>query len=175
MSLLHKLYFYMVHKILIIWKERWSESTFFDLILVELLDSDVPINLPSLILKQMQYVVTQDKNGHDGFWLSQIFKAYSISIQVWTMKSTKDVLGQVNHVALTSSMQCTGTSLYRLRIALDSKTIELTSAHQVFVQECGGLLSRISELEDILNKESVAHAESVNKLSLLILSIIPSP
>lgn len=105
---------------------------------MELLDTDVPINLPSLMLKHMQCVLTQDKNGHAllySFWLSQIFKAYPIPFQVWTMYTTKGVLGQVNHTALPGSMQHTNISLHRLQTTLDAKTTELTSVHQEFAQE----------------------------------------
>lgn len=73
---LHKLYFDVVHKVLIPRKEWKSKASYFDLTLMEMLDTDVLINLPSLILKHMQCVLIQDKNEHAlpyGFWLSQIF------------------------------------------------------------------------------------------------------
>lgn len=53
MSSLHKLYFDVVHKVIILRKERQSEASYLDLTLIELLDKNVPINLPSLILKHM--------------------------------------------------------------------------------------------------------------------------
>lgn len=39
------------------------EDNYLDLTLMELLETDVLINLPSLILKYMQRVLTQDKIG----------------------------------------------------------------------------------------------------------------
>lgn len=101
------------------------EDNYLDLTLMELLDTDVLINLPSLILKYMQCVLTQDKNRHAlpyCFCLSHIFEAYFFPVQVQAMQTTKDVLGQVNHVALLGSMQCTGTPLHQLKTALDAKT-----------------------------------------------------
>lgn len=144
--------------------------------LMELLDTNVPINLPSLMLKHMQYILTQDMNKYAlpySFWLSKIFEAYSIPIQVWTMYTTKDVLGHINCVALHGSMWHTNISLHRFQTALDAKTVELISVHQEFEQKSSALLSRISELEDTLHKERVAYAEIVHKISLLILSSIP--
>lgn len=88
MSSLLKHYFDIVHKLLILRDEWRSEANYFELTLMELLDSDVPINLPSLIIKHMESVLTQDKNGNAltySFWLSKIFEAYSVPIQVWTM------------------------------------------------------------------------------------------
>lgn len=57
---------------LILRKEWRPQDRYFDLILMELLVSDVTINLSSLIIKHMRCVLTQDKNWHTlpyGFWL----------------------------------------------------------------------------------------------------------
>lgn len=94
MSALHRLYFDEVYKILIPRKEHQSEASYLDLILMELLDSEIPINLASLIIKHMQRVFVQENNGHTllyRFWLADILKAYFIPVHVWTMQTTKNV------------------------------------------------------------------------------------
>lgn len=56
---------------------------------MELLDSEILINLASLIIKHMQRVFIHDKNGYAllyGFWLAHILQAYSILVQAWTMQ-----------------------------------------------------------------------------------------
>lgn len=62
MSSLRRLHFDVVYKVLIPRKEKRFEAIFLDLSLMELLDTDVPINLPSLTLKHMQRVLIQDIN-----------------------------------------------------------------------------------------------------------------
>lgn len=63
-SSLHQLYFDVVHKILVPRKERRIEASYFDLTLMELLDSEVKINLPILIIKHTQRVFIKDNNVH---------------------------------------------------------------------------------------------------------------
>lgn len=68
---------------LIPWKEHRSEATYIELTFMKLLDSEIPINLSSLIIKHMQRVLIQDKNGHAlpyGFWVADILEAYSIAV-----------------------------------------------------------------------------------------------
>lgn len=53
---------------------------------MELMDSEVKIDLPSLILKHMNKVLHQDENVHSlayGFWLGQIFDAFEYPVPVW--------------------------------------------------------------------------------------------
>lgn len=83
MSTLHRLYFDVVYKILIPRKEQRSEAKYLDLTLMELLDSEIPINLASLIIKHMQRILIQDKNGHAlpyGFCLADILEAYFVPL-----------------------------------------------------------------------------------------------
>lgn len=50
MSSHYKLYFDVVHKVIIPKKERCSEASYFDLTLIELLDLNVPINVDLRLL-----------------------------------------------------------------------------------------------------------------------------
>lgn len=57
MTPLHKIYFDVVHKI-ILHKKVWkTEANYLDMALMELLDSEVKINLPGLLLKHMNCVL----------------------------------------------------------------------------------------------------------------------
>lgn len=56
MSPIHKLYFDVVHKILIPQNKHRTKSNFLDLILMELFDTKVKIDLPTLVIKHMHCV-----------------------------------------------------------------------------------------------------------------------
>lgn len=76
--------------------------------LMELLDSKVKMNLPSLILKHMNRVVHQDKNDRSltyGFWIGKIFEEFDVPIPVWEYQITKDVLGRFHHSSFPKSMK----------------------------------------------------------------------
>ncbi|KAF3643033.1 hypothetical protein FXO38_20814 [Capsicum annuum] len=77
MSPIHKLYFDVVHKILIPQNKHRTKSNFIDLILMELFDTK----------------------------LALVFKEYSFPIQVWSLRTTKDEIGIVNHIALPTSIR----------------------------------------------------------------------
>ncbi|KAH0650452.1 hypothetical protein KY284_030364 [Solanum tuberosum] len=84
-SPLHQLYFDVVHKIIFQRKQRRTEANFLDLTLKELLDTEVPIDLPTLIIKYMCKVPYQDENGHAlpyGFWIAPIFEAFDVPVQL---------------------------------------------------------------------------------------------
>ncbi|KAM3249785.1 hypothetical protein P3L10_011555 [Capsicum annuum] len=53
-SSLHQLYFDVVHKMILPRKERRTIASFLDLTLMELLDTEVRIDLPRLILKHIR-------------------------------------------------------------------------------------------------------------------------
>lgn len=70
---------------------------------MELFDTMVKIDLASLIIKHMQMVLLKnDKKAHDlpwGFWFAQIFEEYAVSMQVWSLQTTKDILGRLTNGA----------------------------------------------------------------------------
>lgn len=73
----------------------------------DFLYTKVNIDLSSLIIKHMYQVLLKDKKGYAlpyKFLLSQVFEDYSIRVQVWTLQTTKDALGTMNH-ALPNSMK----------------------------------------------------------------------
>lgn len=88
---------------------------------MELLDTEVPIDLPSWIIKHMHRVLHQDENVHTlpyGFWMVSIFEAFDVLVQVWDSQTVKDVVGRVNHMTLPVSMRSLDTPLQRLKISL---------------------------------------------------------
>lgn len=54
---------------------------------------------------------------------------------MWSLQTTKDVLGRVNHATLPISMRNEDTPLQRLRNKLDDKVAELEKAQVVHAQE----------------------------------------
>lgn len=64
MSPLHQLYFDVVNKIVLPRKERCTEENFLDLTFMELLDTEVIIDLPRLIIKHMQRILLKDTKEH---------------------------------------------------------------------------------------------------------------
>ena len=96
MSSLYQLYFDVVHKMILPRKERHTVASFLDLTLMELLDSEIPIDLPQLIIKHMQRVLVKDTNGHAlpyQFWLASVFNDFYVPVKVWSLQTTKDVIG----------------------------------------------------------------------------------
>ncbi|KAH0650447.1 hypothetical protein KY284_030359 [Solanum tuberosum] len=136
-SLVQQLYFNVVHKIIIQRKLRRTQANFLDLTIMELLDTEVLIDLPSLIIKNMHMVLNQEKHGHAflyGFWMASIFEAFDMPVQVWHSQIVKDVVGQVNHMALPASMRHLDTPLQRLQNQLaerENELVVMTTAHQM--------------------------------------------
>ncbi|KAH0773665.1 hypothetical protein KY290_010802 [Solanum tuberosum] len=135
MSPLHKLYCDVVHKIILQRKQRSMLANFLDLTLMELLDTEVLIDLPSLIISHMHRVLNQNKNRHAlpyGFWMASIFEAFDVPVQVWVSQTVKDVVGRVNHMALPISMRRLDSPLQRLKDQLAEKEHELPVVNTQF-------------------------------------------
>ncbi|WMV33937.1 hypothetical protein MTR67_027322 [Solanum verrucosum] len=150
MSTLHKLYFDVVHKIILPRKQRHTKANFLDLTLIELLDSEVPIDLPTLIIKHMHRVLHQDEYGHAlpyGFWMAPIFEAFNVPVQVWHSQTVKDVVGRVNHMALPISMRNPDNPLQRLKNQLAAKEDELLALETAHQMERATLEAHIVELQ----------------------------
>ncbi|KAF3678600.1 hypothetical protein FXO37_04297 [Capsicum annuum] len=128
MSPLHQLYFDVVHKMILLRKERRTIASFLDLTLMELLDTKVQIDLPCLILKHMQRVLLKEVSGHAlpyQFLLTPIFDDFDIFVQFWTSQTTKDIIGHVNHMMLPISMRSADNLMQRTSEAA-AKGKELT-------------------------------------------------
>ncbi|KAH0773732.1 hypothetical protein KY290_010869 [Solanum tuberosum] len=150
MSTLHKLYFDVVHKIILPRKQHRTKVNFLDLTLMELLDSEVPIDLPTLIIKHMHRVLHQDENGHAlpyGFWMTPIFEAFNVPVQVWHSQTVKDVVGRVNHVVLPVYMRNRDNLLQRLKNQLATKEDELLTLETTHQMERATLEACIVELQ----------------------------
>ncbi|KAG5610692.1 hypothetical protein H5410_021973 [Solanum commersonii] len=62
-------------------KQPCTKDNFLDLTLIELLETEVTIDLPLLIIKHMHMLLHQDENGHSlpyGFWMASIFEAFDV-------------------------------------------------------------------------------------------------
>lgn len=89
-------------------KECRTEANFLDLALMELLDTEVKIDLPRLIIKHMHMVLLKYDKGHAlpyAFWLASMFEEYLMPIQVWSLQTMKDVIRTVHHMALLTSVR----------------------------------------------------------------------
>ncbi|KAM3249812.1 hypothetical protein P3L10_011582 [Capsicum annuum] len=172
---LHQLYFDIVHKIITPRKDRRNVANFLDLTLMELLDTKVQIDLPRLIIQHMQKVLLKDVNGHVipyKLWLDPIFKDFFMPVQVWSLQTTKDVIGTVNHMELPISIRSAYNPMQQLRNALATKTAELEDvqaeleaaqvAHNFEKLE---LLAQIASLQAALESERSVNAEIVQKLT----------
>lgn len=177
MSPIYRLYFDVVRKILIPRKECRSETSYLNLILMELLDSEIPINLSSLIIKHMQWVLIQDTNGHalpHGFRLASILEAYSIPMQVCAMQITKDVLGTINHVALPISMQCVDIAVRCLEVALAAKNLSWLLLTKILLKNdalfsLGYLIWKPHYRKSVLNLLQ----QSTSSLNCFLLTLLP--
>uniref|UniRef100_M1BEE9 Uncharacterized protein n=2 Tax=Solanum tuberosum TaxID=4113 RepID=M1BEE9_SOLTU len=177
MSPLHKLYFDVVHKIILQRKQRRTHANFLHLTLMELLDTEVPINLPSLIINHMHRVLNQDKNGHAfpyGFWMASIFESFDVPVQVWVSQTVKDVVGRVNHMTLPISMRRLNSPLQRLKYQPAEKEDELaamTTAHQL---ERESWEAQVVVLQNELDQERNANIATVRHLTNLLSTQNPS-
>ncbi|KAH0703070.1 hypothetical protein KY290_018392 [Solanum tuberosum] len=93
---LYKLLFDVVHKIILPRKQKRTEENYLDLTLMELLISQVQINLPKLILSHINRICVDDSTEHGlryGFWLGDIFEYFQVPIEEWQEQTIKDVLG----------------------------------------------------------------------------------
>ena len=98
-------------------QKRRTISSFLDLTLMELLDYEIPINLSLLIIKHMQRVLVKDTNGHAlsyQFWLASVFNNFHIPVKVWSLQTTKDVIGQLNHARLPAAMRHADNPMQKL-------------------------------------------------------------
>ncbi|KAF3678602.1 hypothetical protein T459_20356 [Capsicum annuum] len=88
MSSLYQLYFDVIHKMILPRQERHTFESFIDLTLIELLDSEIPIDLPQLIITHMQRVLVKNKNGHVfpyQLWLAPVFDDFSADLLTATI------------------------------------------------------------------------------------------
>ncbi|KAM3201326.1 hypothetical protein P3L10_033689 [Capsicum annuum] len=178
MSPLHQLYFDVVHKMIIPRKERRNMASFLDLFLMELLDTEVRIYLPRLILKHMQRVLIKEKNGHAlpyEFWLTPILEEFRVPIQVWSSQTVKDIIGSVNHMMLPGSMKNVDNPMQRLRNALADKQGEvepaqaaLEAAQATYEEERGILQAQIASLTSLLERKRAENVDVIRKITSLI-------
>ncbi|KAH0655300.1 hypothetical protein KY285_030182 [Solanum tuberosum] len=128
MQPLHKLLFYVVHKIILPRREKRTEVNYLDLTIMELLLSRHPINLPQLMLCHMHHICIKDQKLHGlgyGFWLGELFESLGIPVQAWQEQTTKDVIGDLNQVVVPALKRGANGPLQRLRSQLADKEKEI--------------------------------------------------
>lgn len=151
MSPLHKFYFNVVHKIILPCKKYLYDDKNLDLNLVEILGSEVPIDLPFLIVKHMHMVLHQDDNGHAlpyGFWMTPIFVSFDVPVQVWFAQTIKDVVGKVNYMALPVSLRNPDNTFPRLKNKLADKEDQLLAMENAHWLEKATSEAHIVELQN---------------------------
>ncbi|KAH0748739.1 hypothetical protein KY290_027971 [Solanum tuberosum] len=119
MSTLHKLYFDVVHKIILPRKQRRTKANFLDLTLMEILDSE----------------------------MDPIFEAFNVPVQVWHSQTVKDVMDRVNHMDLPVSMSNPDNPLQRLKNQLAAKEDDLLALETAHQMERATFEARIVELQ----------------------------
>ncbi|KAM3220618.1 hypothetical protein P3L10_019886 [Capsicum annuum] len=160
MSSPYQLYFDMVHKMILPRQERRTVAIFLDLTLMELLDSEIPIDLPQLIIKHMQKVLIKDKNGHAlpyQFWLAPVFDDF------------------LNHAILPASIRRADNPMQKLQNALEAKQGEmevaqaaLEAAKAIHKDETRALKAQITSLTTTLEKERTENAAIIRSLTFFI-------
>ncbi|KAM3220440.1 hypothetical protein P3L10_024971 [Capsicum annuum] len=178
MSPLHQFYFDVVHKMILPRQEMRTVANFLNLTLMELLDSHILIDLPTLIIKHMQRVLIQDANGHAlpyEFWLAPIFEDFHIPIKAWSLQTTKDVIGSVNHAMFPTAMRSADNPMQRLRNVFVAKQSEVDVAQAALEvaqatreEEKQVLQAQIASLTALLKKERAENANIIKKQTSLI-------
>lgn len=175
MSPLNQLYFDVVHEMIKPRKERYNKANYLDVTLLKSFDTEVKINLPSVITKHMKKVfLKDDKKGHTlpcGFWLALIFEDYSVLIKFWFLQTVKDIIGCLNHTALPVLMRQADISIQRLQNNLADKVAEWEKANDIYDQDKEALQAKILILEAYLSRERDDNAYFIRKLTQLIISI----
>ncbi|KAF3631413.1 hypothetical protein FXO37_27975 [Capsicum annuum] len=102
-------------------------------------------------------------------WTPQ--RLYSlVPIQVWSLQTTKDIIGTVNHMELSKSIRSADNPMQHLRNDLNAKNAELEAMQAENLQ----LRAQISSLQTAFESERSSNAEIVCKLIALIPSVSSS-
>ncbi|KAH0636247.1 hypothetical protein KY290_036673 [Solanum tuberosum] len=127
---LHKLLFDVVHKIILPRSQKRTEANYLDLTLMELLISKVQINLPKLVLNHIHRICVHDDKDHGlgyGFWLGKIFEYFRVSVIEWQEQTTKNVLGEVDHVVIPATSRGAIAPVKRLKALLTTKNEKIAA------------------------------------------------
>ncbi|KAF3625935.1 hypothetical protein FXO37_30594 [Capsicum annuum] len=98
----------------------------------------------------MQRILIKDSKGHTlpyKFWLVAMFEDYLLLVQVWSLKTTKDIIGTVEHMALPVSIGSVDNPLQRARNALAEKNVAMIAAQANHEAERVMLLAQIDSLQ----------------------------
>ncbi|WMV50422.1 hypothetical protein MTR67_043807 [Solanum verrucosum] len=116
---------------------------------MELLNTEVPIDLPSWIIKHMHRVLYQDENGHTlpyGFWMASIFEAFDVLVQVWDSQTVKDVFAEKEDelIAMETTHQIEKATWEVRVVALQNELAQERPANIVTVRHLNQLLSALN-------------------------------
>ncbi|KAG5585876.1 hypothetical protein H5410_046310 [Solanum commersonii] len=167
---LHKLFFDVVHKIVLPRFQKRTEANYLDLTLMELLISNVQINFPKFVLNHIHRICVHDDKDHGlgyGFWLGEVFEYFRISVIEWQEQTTKNVLGKVDHVVIPTTSRGANAPVQRLKALLTTNNEEiialrvthLTAMDQLIISyglEHAGLVEENSRLKEELAKTQAA-------------------
>lgn len=95
MKPVHKLLFELVNKCLMLRSERRNEVTYLDITVMEFLDQNRPVNLPSLMNKHMARATNQEKGYSCSailFFFTRIFEHFKVPLRAPKKGTKKDML-----------------------------------------------------------------------------------
>ncbi|KAK4730136.1 hypothetical protein R3W88_023124 [Solanum pinnatisectum] len=158
---LHKLIFYVLHKIILPRSQKRTEANYLDLTLMELLISKVQINLHQLVLSHIHRI---------------LFKYFRIQVKDWQEQTTKNVLGEVDHVVIPATSRGANAPVQRLKALLTTKNDEIAAlkvSHSAVMDQLhisyslkhAGLVKENSRLKEELAKTQAALETAILKLT----------
>ncbi|KAH0720796.1 hypothetical protein KY290_005780 [Solanum tuberosum] len=186
---LHRLLFDVVHKIVLLRKQKRTEANYLDLTLMELLLSKIQINLPALILTHIHGLCVFDKKERGlkyGFWLGMVFEHFGVPVGEWQIQTIKDVLGVVDHETIPATKRGANAPMQRLRASLTAKSEEVTALqvshsaaidklhidyglkHDRLAEENSRLKEELAQTQAALNTERLSNSDRLKHLYELL-------
>lgn len=93
----HKLLFEFLNNCLLPNSERRHEATYLDMVVMEVLDKNRPINLPYVMLKHITRVVDQERGTHVlpyGFLFTRVFEHFKVPLRSPEKGTKKDLFDE---------------------------------------------------------------------------------
>ncbi|KAG5617118.1 hypothetical protein H5410_016942 [Solanum commersonii] len=180
---LHKLLFDVVHKIILPRKQKRMEANYLDLTLMELLISQVHINLPKLILSHINRICVDNSTEHGlgyGFWLGDIFEYFQVPIEEWKEQTIKGVLGVVDHAAILTTSRGANAPMQRIEslvshsATIDQLHIDYGLKHARLAEENSRLKEELAQTLAALNTERSSNSDCLKHLYEILTKGSPS-
>ncbi|KAG5576200.1 hypothetical protein H5410_056334 [Solanum commersonii] len=149
---LHMLLVDVVHKIILPRKQKGTEVNYLDFTLMELLISQVQINLPQLILSHIHRICVQDNKDHGHG-----------SVKKWQVQTTTNVLGEVDHAAIPATSRGENSPIQCLRTSLTAKG-DYGLEHVGLVEENSRLKEELAKTQETLDTERSSNSAHLNHI-----------